>query len=115
MNRSGDAGVSYGDYWKDLTALSEGNLVQLDNAVTALRMYQELAAQIHGRALEFRQAGIGKAELKDELASIREHLRTDFSEEDWDKPGLKEMRTRLTYLLTEAGRQVELAYEERVR
>ncbi len=115
VNRSGDAGVSYGDYWKDLTALSEGNLVQLDNAVTALRMYQELAAQIHGRALEFRQAGIGKAELKDELASIREHLRTDFSEEDWDKPGLKEMRTRLTYLLTEAGRQVELAYEERVR
>ncbi len=111
VNRAGDEKVSYEDYWEDLTKLSSGNLVQLDNAVTALRMYQELASQIYGRTLEFRQAGISGEELKEQLEKIEKHLREDFTNTDWDGPGLKEMRNRLTYLIKEARHQVQIVYE----
>ena len=111
VNRAGDEKVSYEDYWEDLTKLSSGNLVQLDNAVTALRMYQELASQIYGRTLEFRQAGISGEELKEQLEKIEKHLREDFTNTDWDGPGLKEMRNRLTYLIKEARHQVKIVYE----
>lgn len=113
VNRAGDAKVSYKDYWEDLKELSSGNLVQLDNAVTALRMYQELASQIYGRALEFLQAGISREELEEQLMGIEKHLKEDFINTDWDGPGLKEMRNRLIYLLREAHHQVEAAYERR--
>ena len=113
VNRAGDAKVSYKDYWEDLKELSSGNLVQLDNAVTALRMYQELVSQIHGRALEFLQAGISREELEEQLMGIEKHLKEDFINTDWDGPGLKEMRNRLIYLLREAHHQVEVAYERR--
>lgn len=114
VNRAGDVKISYEDYWRDLTELASGNLVQLDNAVTALRMYQELASQIHGRALEFRQAGILKEELEEQLLEIQEHLRDDFADTNWDEPGLEEMQSRLVYLLREARRQIQIVYEERV-
>lgn len=110
VNRAGDARVSYGDYWRDLTALAAGNLVRLDNAVTALRTYQELAAQVHGRALEFRQAGISRGEMEEELRGIRQHLKEDFADVNWEEPGLEEMRSRLMYLLEEAGRQLDMVY-----
>ena len=114
VNRAGDVKISYEDYWRDLTELASGNLVQLDNAVTALRMYQELASQIHGRALEFRQAGILKEELEEQLLEIQEHLRDDFADTNWDEPGLEEMQSRLVYLLREARCQIQIVYEERV-
>ncbi len=110
VNRAGDAKISYADYWRDLTALASGNLVRLDNAVTALRTYQELAAQIHGRALEFRQAGISKDEMEEELRKIRQHLEEDFLDVNWDVPGLEEMRDRLVFLLEESGRQLDMVY-----
>lgn len=113
VNRAGDAKISYEDYWRDLTELSSGNLVQIDNAVTALRMYQELASQIYGRALEFRRAGIQKEELEGQISEIYKHLREDFLDIDWKEPGLEEMRKRLNYLLQEAGYQIQVTYEEK--
>lgn len=110
VSRAGDIKVSYEDYWRDLTSLAAGNLVQLDNAVTALRMYQELASQIHGRAPEFLQAGISKEEMEEELAEIRQHLREDFESADWREPELKEMRRRLMYLIEEAEKQLDMIY-----
>ena len=74
-------------------------------------MYQELASQIYGRTLEFRQAGISGEELKEQLEKIEKHLREDFTNTDWDGPGLKEMRNRLTYLIKEARHQVKIVYE----
>ncbi|NBK93416.1 serine/threonine protein kinase [bacterium 1XD21-13] len=111
VNRAGDAKVSYQDYWRDLTSLASGNLVQLDNAVTALRMYQELASQIHGRALEFRYAGIPKEEMEEELKKLQKHLEEDFTDVDWREPGLEEMKSRLIYLLGETKRQLDAVYE----
>lgn len=112
VNRAGDAKISYEDYWRDLTELSSGNLVQLDNAVTAMRMYQELASQIHGRALEFQQAGIPRVELEEQISEIYKHLREDFTDIDWRGPGLEEMRKRLDYLLREARYQIQVTYGE---
>ena len=113
MNRAGDIKVSYMDYWRDLTCLAFGNLVQLDNAMTALRTYQELAAQIHGRTMEFLQAGIARGEMEEELGKIRKHLEEDFEAVNWREEGLEEMRVRLVYLLEEAERQLELNYGDR--
>lgn len=113
VNRAGDTKVSYADYWRDLTELASGNLVQLDNAVTALRMYQELASQIYGRTLEFRQAGVSREDMEEQLFMIQKHLREDFKDNDWERPGAEEMRSRLTYLLREARCQVQIAYGER--
>ena len=110
-NRAGDLAVSYGEYWKDLTGLTEGNLLREDNAVTALRMYQELASQIHSRTLEFRQAGIEREELTAQLRKIQTHLREDFTEADWEGLGLERTRLRLEELLLEAERQVAAVYE----
>lgn len=112
VNRAGDEKLSYEDYWEDLTALASGNLVRLDNAVTALRMYQELAAQIHGHALEFLQAGISKGEMEEELGKIRQHLKTDFAGVNWEE-GLREMQSRLMMLLQEAERQLDMIDGER--
>lgn len=113
VNRAGDKKISYRDYWKDLTELSTGNLVLQDNAVTALRMYQELASQIHGRALEFRQEGITKEELEAQLIQIQQHLDEDFIDTDWSSSGLEEMKSRLIYLLGAGWKQIQVVYEGR--
>lgn len=80
--------------------------------MTALRMYQEMASQIHGHTLEFRQAGIPREELEEQLMEIEKHLGEDFSNMDWERPGIKEMRSRLTYLLRDAWHQIEAVYEQ---
>lgn len=113
VNKAGDAKISYEAYWRELTYLSDGNLVQLDNAVTALRVYQELASQICGRTLEFRQAGILREELEEQISKIRKHLSEDFMDTSWEEPGLEEMRDRLVFMLGESERQIRLVFEER--
>ena len=74
-------------------------------------MYQELASQIHGRALEFRYAGIPKEEMEEELKKLQKHLEEDFTDVDWREPGLEEMKSRLIYLLGETKRQLDAVYE----
>lgn len=114
VDKAGDAAVSYLDYWKDLTELTQGNLVLMDNAVTALRMYQECVSQICVRALEFFQAGVTQREMESKLEEIESHLRTDFTEQDQKLPGVQEMMERLAGQMEEAEWQVKAvaAYEE---
>jgi hypothetical protein len=76
-------------------------------------MSQELAAQIHGHALEFLQAGISKGEMEEELGKIRQHLKTDFTAVNWEESGLREMWSRLMKLLQEAERQLDMIDGER--
>ena len=114
VDKAGDAAVSYLDYWKDLTELTQGNLVLMDNAVTALRMYQECVSQICVRALEFFQAGVTQREMESKLEEIESHLRTDFTEQDQKLPGVQEMMERLAGQMEEAEWQVKAvaSYEE---
>lgn len=108
LDKTGDKTTSYLDYWRDLTELTEGNLTELDNAVTALRMYQELACQIYTRTQEFYRAGVTEEEMEKQLDAIQEHLQSDFDHVDWTMWGLEQMRTSLTELLKEARQQVDL-------
>lgn len=78
VDETGDATVTFRDYWNDLTALSQGNLVEADNERTALIMYEELATQIISRAADFKNDGVTADEMRAQLANMREHLGTDF-------------------------------------
>lgn len=82
VDEAGDASVSYKDYWTDMTAVAEGNLVVMDNERTALVIYEELTAQVICRAVQFRNAGVTKKEILEQLEMIKEHLDTDFYEEE---------------------------------
>ncbi|MCD8156156.1 MAG: serine/threonine protein kinase [Clostridiales bacterium] len=78
LDNTGDATVSYLEYWSDLTALSSGNLVEVDNASTALIMYRELAGQIVSHASDFKDAGVTEEQMLEQIENMEEHLETDF-------------------------------------
>lgn len=78
IDGAGDMSITYRDYWDDLTALSAGNLVEMDNERTALVMYEELVSQICTRTVEFRDSGVKSEEMQQQLLNIREHIQTDF-------------------------------------
>lgn len=78
VDETGDAPVTYRDYWNDLVELSVGNLVEVDNERTALIMYQELASQIVSRTVDFKNDGVTQEEMEAQLTNIKEHLQTDF-------------------------------------
>lgn len=79
---AGDEEISYGDYWKDLVAVSEGNLVEEDNERTAIVVYGELVFQMIANTGFFRRAGITKEEMELQLSRVRSHLYTDFGSGD---------------------------------
>lgn len=79
IDEAGDASVTYFDYWNDLVALSEGNLVEQDNVRTALVMYEELVSQVVSRAVEFKNDGVLKESILEQLYTIKEHLKKDFA------------------------------------
>lgn len=82
VDETGDASITYRQYWNDLVELSQGNLVVIDNERTALIMYQELLAQMISRTVEFKNAGVTRDEMEAALNEIETHLQTDFSSVD---------------------------------
>lgn len=78
-DETGDATVTFRAYWNDLVALSEGNLVEADNARTALIVYQELVSQIVSRASDFKREGVTQEEMQAQMENIKHHLQTDFN------------------------------------
>jgi serine/threonine-protein kinase len=78
VDEAGDVKISYRDYWNDLIRVSYGNLVKEDNARTAVVMYGELLSQIISKTLEFKDAGVEKAELEEQIFQIERHLQEDF-------------------------------------
>ena len=110
-DETGDATVTYRDYWNDLVSLSSGNLVEADNERTALIMYLELATQIVSRAADFKKDGVTKEEMTAQLANIREHLQTDFSNVSaGNQAAVQEQLTRLNEALTQADRMIQSAF-----
>lgn len=78
VDEAGDVQVSYLDYWKDLTGASRGNLVEEDNARTAVVMYEELVGQIMTKTAEFKDAGVEQGEMQEQLKDMEQHLKEDF-------------------------------------
>lgn len=114
MDEAGDELVTYRDYWDDLTDLSDGNLVEEDNARTALVMYKELVSQMVSHTLEFQKSGVTKGEMLSQLVQMDEHLRKDFigSEGSTQKLFIEEIQ-ELKRCMEQAERLILSAYGRR--
>ncbi|MCD2492052.1 serine/threonine protein kinase [Lacrimispora sp. NSJ-141] len=110
QRKTGDMEISYAEYWKDLTALMEGGMEE-DNRVTALIMYKEIISQTIFHAGTFRQAGVGREEMRGQLEQIRQKL----TEWGWNGEGETEyIRTLMEEAeegLITAERAVEAAFQ----
>jgi len=115
-DETGDAPVTYRDYWDDLTKLSAGNLVETDNERTALIMYQELAVQIVAGAADFKNAGVTQEEMNTEIFNIKEHLQRDFENvSEGNKEAVKQELQELKRAVRQAERMVRSAFEKTER
>lgn len=112
-DETGDSMVSYSDYWKDMTELVSGNLVKLDNETIAMTMYQDMLYQIGQYALNFKDAGVSKAELVKEIDDIESHIKSDISGTGGDKNYQENVENKKELLLENvdwAKDQVDIAY-----
>lgn len=79
--------------------------MEVDNERTALVVYEELVAQILTKTTEFRDAGISKQEMSQQLENIKLHLKSDFSGEEKD-------RKQLLLHIAETEKMVESVFSE---
>lgn len=113
VDEAGDAFVSYADYWKDLKALAQGNLVALDNERTALVVYEELAAQVIAHAAQLCRAGVLQEDLLTQIDEIGQHLDSDFPKGQLaDQKLYGEELAALSWHLEMAKRVIRSAYAE---
>lgn len=87
INKSGDPVADYVEYWEDLRASIEGNLVEEDNATTALVVYRETVTQIYNNSVAFKKAGIAQKEVRSLMKDIQRHLSEDFYKEELTSEG----------------------------
>lgn len=84
-NKAGDNTVSYKDYWNDLVMISAGNIVKDDNIRTALVVYKELTYQIGAHTMEFKNSGVSKKDMQDELDMVSEEINSLVESKNYDK------------------------------
>lgn len=108
QSKSGDESTSYKDYWEDLKVLSEGNLVEMDNEVTALMMYNEVAFQIATNAQKFTDAGVEKEEMMSMLADILSHMETDLQATEQNGQRIEELKEKVLRNVDAAKRELEI-------
>jgi serine/threonine-protein kinase len=111
LDEAGDVLITYRNYWDDLTAASEGNLVETDNERTAIVMYEELLGVIITKTAEFQEAGVRKEEMLKQIENIKQHLKHDFknSEESVRKILEEEIQT-LWKNIERAEKMIESVY-----
>ena len=81
--------ASYGDYWTELTNLTDGDISKVVNTKTAVAIYEELIARINENAVDFKRAGVTKDQMMDKLSNTKtrlEMLQNEISQSDetWD-------------------------------
>jgi serine/threonine-protein kinase len=74
---TGEQKVPIADYWQDMKEVTSGNLVDTYNAMTALRIYNDLVNQIIKHSQEFKEAGIKQGDLEKQLNAIQKKIETD--------------------------------------
>lgn len=110
-NKAGDSTVTYKDYWKDLTELVSGNLVEMDNSKTALVMYREMIYQIYTYTVQFKAAGVTQNELYSELTEIRSRIQSDIVVlNESERTDIENTKSELLRQITMAEEQVEKTY-----
>ena len=106
-NKSGDSKVSYADYWKDLKAITEGDIAAEDNSTTALMVYKEMISQIYKNAPAFKADGISYKEMKEQIDNISSRLESDI---ECDTDSIKKMKENLEESIVSAERSLENAF-----
>lgn len=94
-DKAGDAQTTYRDYWSDLVEITKGDIVELDNARTAIIIYNEMAGQIHDRSGDFLSDGVTIQEMEEQLDYIEGKLDTDFTAEDNKKGEIDKLRDNI--------------------
>lgn len=112
-NKAGDAEIGYLDYWTDLIELSAGDLVQLDNATTALTMYKELAYQIISYAEKFKAAGVEQEDMVAQLDNMSQRIAGNEFANGTQR--VSELKTELLEMIERARYTVEITYREEYR
>ena len=107
QSKSGDASTSYKDYWNDLVELSKGNLVEIDNEVTALMMYNEITYQVATNAQKFNDAGIGTDEMSEQLKNVLSHIESDIKENEQNAKRIDDLKEKVTKNMEIAERELE--------
>jgi len=69
-NEAGDESTTYADYWDDLMELYKLDVIDLDNEVTALRLYHEIIFQVFNNTNEFKNADVGYDEMENVVRDI---------------------------------------------
>lgn len=111
-SKSGDTSISYLDYWTDLIDIAAGNLVQATgNKMTALAVYREMAVQIHTNTSKFKNAGVTKEQMEEQLTNIEMRLKSDIVIDDPNNQQITiELKEKVEELVLLARTQVEITY-----
>lgn len=103
--------VDYREYWDDLLRVTDGNLVLMDNATTAVIIYSEMVYQIYTNCKEFHDVGIARQALEGELERIAKHLDEDFETLDEEhRQSFEERIQRLRQNMDMAKQTIEATY-----
>lgn len=113
-SRAGDASISYLDYWNDLIALTEGNLVKKDNETTALITYMELVYQIYTNCNAFKAVEITESDMEEQLQNIENRLEKDFPSAEGGTERVRILRGKLKDNIRLARIAIETTFHTRV-
>lgn len=108
QSKSGDESTSYKDYWIDMVELSDGNLVEMDNEVTALMMYNEITYQIATNAQKFVDAGVEKQEMEGKLNDILSHIESDVKANEQNRERIEDLKQNVIHNMEIAQRELEI-------
>lgn len=101
-DRTGESGISFGVYWKDLMELFETMDGDRENAALTLYFWQELLVQMMHYKLEFQEAGVTDEEMKNVVNLIEKG-----TEEMVDlNKAVRERKEQIQNLLKEAKEDV---------
>lgn len=82
-------GSTYLDYWNDLTAITDGNLMErTGHAYVALGLYKTFATEIYTNTTRFQAAGIDRETMEQQLDKIRQGLKNIVPEDEEDRKEL---------------------------
>lgn len=75
--KTGDPGLPYDVFWENLVEIADGNIAEIDNSITALMIYNEIALQVFQHNNRFVAAGVSYDDMEQELNSISAHIASD--------------------------------------
>ena len=107
QSKSGDESTSYLDYWQDLTSLCQGNIVEKDNVVTALMIYNEVVFQIATNASKFQNASVSNEEMVEQIKNIINHVEEDIDDVDMEKQRVQLLVKKIVQNVKVAERELE--------